>query len=163
VPPTPFRLKDWERYDVSRYVPPGSVSPEEGLRTVPVPENEARFSTIQDDLASLVGDNKTDNAVFMFHSPPHETRLDRAATDGKMVDHVPLDLHVGSVAVRRFIEKRQPLLTLHGHIHESTRITGSWRDRIGHTEMFNGSHHGPELSLVTFDLENPRSATRELL
>jgi Icc-related predicted phosphoesterase len=23
VPPTPFLLKDWERYDVSRYVPPG--------------------------------------------------------------------------------------------------------------------------------------------
>ena len=36
VPPTPFLNKDWERYDVSRYVDPGSVSPEEGFRTVPV-------------------------------------------------------------------------------------------------------------------------------
>ena len=34
VPPTPFLWKDWERYDVSRYVPPGCVSPEEGWRTV---------------------------------------------------------------------------------------------------------------------------------
>jgi len=32
VPPTPFQLKDWERYDVSRYVPPGCSSPEEGGR-----------------------------------------------------------------------------------------------------------------------------------
>ena len=34
VPPTPFLWKDWERYDVSRYVTPGSVSPEEGWRSV---------------------------------------------------------------------------------------------------------------------------------
>ena len=34
VPPTPFMLKDWERYDVSRFVPPGCVSPEDGQRSV---------------------------------------------------------------------------------------------------------------------------------
>jgi len=37
-------------------------------------------------------------------------------------------LAVGSIAVRRFIEERQPLLTLHGHIHESARLTGDWRE-----------------------------------
>ena len=36
VPPTPFRLKDWERYDVSRFVDPGCISPEEGVRSVAV-------------------------------------------------------------------------------------------------------------------------------
>ena len=30
VPPTPFMLKDWERYDVSRYLDPLCVAPEEG-------------------------------------------------------------------------------------------------------------------------------------
>jgi predicted phosphodiesterase len=34
TPPSPFLLKDWERYDVSRHVDPGAVSPEEGFRTV---------------------------------------------------------------------------------------------------------------------------------
>jgi Icc-related predicted phosphoesterase len=29
VPPTPFLLKDWEKYDISRYTPHGCVSPEE--------------------------------------------------------------------------------------------------------------------------------------
>jgi Icc-related predicted phosphoesterase len=33
VPPTPFLLKDWEKYDVSRFVDPGCVSPLEGIRT----------------------------------------------------------------------------------------------------------------------------------
>lgn len=163
VPPTPFLFKDWEKYDVSRYVPPGGVSPEEGRRSFEVDERAIPHETIKDDLAQLAGDDPMDNAIFLFHSPPAETNLDRAATDGKMVDHVPFDLHVGSIAIRRFIESRQPLLTLHGHIHESARITGSWRDRIGRTHAFTAAHDGPELSLVSFDLEDLDAATRELL
>ncbi len=30
VPPTPFMLKDWEKYDVSMYVDPGCIAPEDG-------------------------------------------------------------------------------------------------------------------------------------
>ena len=157
-PPLPFLLKDWERYDVSRYVPHGSVSPEEGRRTVEVSSQEARYSTIKEDLEDLAGDGSLDNAVFLFHTPPHETALDRAALDGKSIDHVPLDLHVGSIAVRRFIEGRQPLITLHGHIHESPRLTGSWKDRLGRTHLFSAAHDGPELALVRFDLESPEGA-----
>ncbi len=142
---------------------PGAVSPEEGYRTVPVSESEVRYGTISEDLARLAGDRPLANAVFLFHSPPYKTLLDRAALDGKMVDHVPLDVHVGSIAIARFIQERQPLVTLHGHIHESARITGSWRDRIGRTHMFSAAHDGPELALVSFTLEDPAGATRELL
>jgi Icc-related predicted phosphoesterase len=163
VPPTPFQCKDWERYDVSRYVDPGCVSPEEGFRTVAVAEAEPRFATIQRDLEGLVGDDDVTNAVFLFHSPPYETRLDRAALDGRFVDGVPVDPHVGSIAIRRFIEQRQPLVTLHGHIHESARLTGAWRDRIGRTHLFGGSHDGPELSLVRFDTDRPGDASREIV
>jgi Icc-related predicted phosphoesterase len=163
VTPTPFLLKDWERYDVSRYVDPGSVSPEEGYRTVDVPAREKKYATIKDDLESLAGDDDLDRAVFLFHSPPYETNLDRAAMDGKTVEGVPLDVHVGSIAIRRFIESRQPMLTLHGHVHESANITGSWQDRIGKTCMFSAAHNGPELALVKFDLEHPCEATRHLL
>jgi Icc-related predicted phosphoesterase len=163
IPPTPFRLKDWERYDVSRYVDPGCSSPEEGLRSVPVPAHELRYATIQGDLERLTGDRALERAVFLFHGPPYRTKLDRAALDDKTVDHVPLDVHVGSIAVRRFIERRQPWLTLHGHVHESARLSGDWRDCLGRTHMFTAAHDGPELALVRFDLENPAAARRELL
>ena len=124
---------------------------------------DVRHSAISGDLQKLVGDDDLTRGIFLFHTPPHETALDRAAMDGKTIDHVPLDIHVGSIAVRRFIENRQPLTTLHGHIHESSRMTGRWHDRIGHTYMFNAAHDGPELSVVMFDLENPGDAKRELL
>lgn len=163
VPPTPFQLKDWERYDVSRYVPPGCTSPEEGRRTIPVAENEAKWGTIQKDLAALAGDGTLERAIFLFHTPPHDTPLDRAGLDGTSVEHVPLDVHVGSIAVRRFIEERQPLLTLHGHVHESARLTGAWKTQLGRTVCINGAHIGPELSLVRFDPACPEEATRELI
>lgn len=163
VPPSPFLLKDWERYDVSRFVDPGCVSPEEGHRTIPVAANEARYSTIKKDLQQLAGGYELSKSIFLFHTPPYKTKLDRAALDNKIIDHVPMDVHVGSIAVRRFIKARQPLLTLHGHIHESARLTGSWQDRIGKTRCFSAAHDGPELALVRFTPDNLQSAQRELL
>ncbi len=163
VPPTPFLLKDWECYDVSRHVPPGCVSPEEGRRSVPGDESRIKWGTILRDLDLLVGGDPLGRAIFLFHTPPYGTALDRAALDGRTYEHVALDVHVGSLAVRRFIEERQPYLTLHGHVHESTRLTGEWKTRLGKTACINGAHDGPELALVRFDLDSPWEATRELI
>ena len=163
VPPTPFLLKDWERYDVSRFVDPGCVPPEEGRFSAKVAEEEKGLPTIQDDLAKLAGDDLLEKAIFLFHSPPYQTALDRAALDGRQVDGAPLDVHVGSIAIRRFIEARQPLVTLHGHVHESPRLTGSWRETIGRTLCFSAAHDGPELAVVRFDPAHPDGAIRTLL
>jgi uncharacterized protein len=163
VPPTPFRLKDWERYDISRYVEPGCISPEEGWHSVPVDALEMKYGTIREDIDKLTGTRDMWKSIFLFHAPPYQTMLDRAALDEKMIDYAPLDLNIGSVAIKRFIETRQPMLTLHGHVHESARLSGSWQDKIGKTYAFSAAHDGPELAVVRFQLSNLAGATRELL
>lgn len=163
IPPTPFQLKDWERYDVSRYVDPGCVGIEEGIHSHPVSESEMLYSTISNDLQKLTKNESMKKAILLFHSPPYKSKLDRAALDGKMIDHVPLDVHVGSIAIERFIKERQPLITLHGHVHESARITGSWQEKIGRTYTFSAAHDGKELALVSFDPDQPENAIRELI
>lgn len=163
TPPSPFRLKDWERYDVSRNVEPGCISPEEGIRSVSIPEREMKYATIAEDLRRLAGDGELDRAIILFHAPPYRTNLDRAALDGRMIDHAPVDVNIGSIAIRRFIETRQPLLTLHGHVHESATLTGSWRDTIGKSICLSAAHDGPELALVRFDPDLPSGATRVLI
>jgi Icc-related predicted phosphoesterase len=163
VPPTPFLLKDWELYDVSRFIDPGCISPEEGWRSMPVAPNEVRQATILAELEALALGTDFSKAVILFHSPPYRTKLDRAALDGRVIDTVPLDVHVGSIAIRRFVEARQPLVTLHGHIHESARISGAWQERIGRTYAFSAAHDGPELALVRFDPHLPEKASRELI
>lgn len=163
VPPTPFLLKDWERYDVSRYVDPGCASPEEGWRSLPVAEREIRYRTIEEDVEALAGPGDLERAIFLFHCPPYGGPLDRAALDGRSIDYVPLDVHVGSIAIQRFILRRAPRVTLHGHVHESARLTGEWRARMGRTHAFSAAHDGDELALVRFDPERPEEATRSLL
>lgn len=159
IPPTPFLLKDWERYDVSQYVDPGCVHPTEGMRSFEE-KDDIKFATIAKDLKVLAGEDNLERSIFLFHSPPYKTKLDRAALDDVMIDHVPADVHVGSIAIQRFIEEKQPLLTLHGHIHESSRITGSWKDKIGETILFSAAIEPPELAIVVFDLEQLESAER---
>lgn len=161
VPPTPFMNKDWERYDVSRFVDVGCVSPEEGYRSTRVSMIDIQNCTIWEDLLSYAADRDLSNSIILFHAPPYDTGLDRAALDGKMVDYAPLDVHVGSIAIRRFIEQYQPLITLHGHIHESFSITGTWKEYIGKTVCMSAAGLGKKLTLVKFNTENPYEAQRK--
>lgn len=163
IPPTPFRLKDWEKYDVSQYVDIGAISPEKGIRTIEVSKDKIRYSTITEDLKELSKNSPVEKTIFLFHSPPYNSYLDRAGLDEKIVDHAPVDAHVGSIAIQRFIKKKQPLLTLHGHVHESTRITGYWKEKFGKTYSFNAAHDGSELALVRFRTDDLENATRVLI
>ncbi len=163
IPPTPFLMKDWEKYDVSRFVDPGCVPPEEGSHSVSVKKDDILYSTIKKDIELLVDNNDVSKSIFLFHTPPYKTKLDRAALDGKTFEYVPLDVHIGSIAVQRFIMAKQPLITLHGHVHESARITGAWQDKLSNTFAFSAAHDGKELSLVRFNPDEPEKATRELI
>lgn len=163
IPPSPFQRKDFERYDVSRYVDPGCVPPESGGLTVPVPEREMIWTTIADELERMVEGREVHRALCLFHAPPHRTSIDRADLDDQTIDHAPVDVHIGSVAIRRFFEKHSPRMGLHGHVHEAARLTGAWRDRVGETPVLTAAHDGPELALVRFDPNAPDAATRELV
>ena len=162
VPPTPFLLKDWEKYDISRYLPRDTVSPEEGIRTIEVPANIKKYTTIKDDLAEL-SEEVTDfsKTICLFHAPPVETNLDKIF--GKGINGDKEILSIGSYAIRKFIEKNQPLITIHGHIHESTDISGYWQDRLGRTICFNAATAGSELSIIEFDTDSSENAVRVLI
>ncbi len=162
IPPTPFLLKDWERYDVSRHVDPGCTHPTEGHHTVPLRHN-LKFVTIQKELDGSVNFDDFSRTIMLFHTPPYRCVLDRAELDGKRIDHVPLEKHLGSIALRRFIETKQPFITLHGHVHESSRLTGSWKDTIGRTQTFSAAVEPPHLAIVKFYLNNPEEGQREIL
>ena len=61
-------------------------------------------------------------AIFNLHCPPYNSGLDEAPAidaDLKLLHGGRALRPVGSTAVRQAIEKHQPLLSLHGHIHES--------------------------------------------
>src|SRR5437868_13379292 len=90
-------------------------------------------------------------AIFNFHPPPFGTSLDEApALDENLkVMHGGKALrHVGSTAVRAAIDKHQPMLSLHGHIHEGKGIT-----RLGKTLSINTGSAYEEGILMSAILE----------
>jgi Icc-related predicted phosphoesterase len=71
-----------------------------------------------EELVAKVADKS--NAIFNFHAPPYGFALDLAPELTKdLVQAADRKIHVGSRAVAKMIEKYQPLIGLHGHIHES--------------------------------------------
>jgi uncharacterized protein len=120
----------------------------------------------EEQLAETLGQlcarlRQPDRAVFNIHVPPYGTGLDeapvldeqlRVQTAVGQVRFAP----VGSPAVRELIQQVQPLLGLHGHIHESAGFR-----RLGRTLALNpGSDYGTGAlhgALVALDRDRVRA------
>jgi Icc-related predicted phosphoesterase len=77
--------------------------------------------------------SKVEWSIFNFHAPPYGFALDLAPVLTKdLVQALDRKDHVGSRAVAKMIQKYQPFLSLHGHIHESRGI-----QKVGKTTMIN--------------------------
>jgi hypothetical protein len=112
-------------------------------------EEELRSKINQ--LASKV--KRMETAVFNFHVPPYGSLLDVAPELKDMEPQPGSASNVGSTAVAEVVSKYQPLLGLHGHIHESKAA-----QKIGRTLCVNpGSEYSEGiLRGVLLNLENGR-------
>ncbi len=101
-------------------------------------ERELSEDQLMEKLATLATAVKSpQNLVANLHAPPYDSRLDTAPElkeDFQIHTQMgqPILVPVGSKAVRAFIEQSQPLLGLHGHVHESGGMA-----RIGRTLCIN--------------------------
>ncbi len=82
--------------------------------------------------------------IFNVHVPPHGTILDQCPKLDDKLQVVfemgnPVQMHAGSTALYKAIEQQQPLLGLHGHIHE-----GRGQIKIGKTICVNPGSVYPE-------------------
>jgi uncharacterized protein len=96
-------------------------------------EDEDQLKVRYEAMISKLKDPK--NAVFNIHVPPYKSGLDEAPELDKDLRPVLAGnsmIPVGSKALRTAIEEAQPLLGLHGHIHE-----GRGTMRIGKTLCIN--------------------------
>jgi uncharacterized protein len=103
---------------------------------------EVELRELIDKLAARIASMET--AVFNIHVPPFDSTIDEGPDidpetwDQKTSMGRSMTKPVGSHAVRGAIEDHQPLLSLHGHIHESRGVV-----RLGRTLAINpGSDYG---------------------
>ncbi|NJE61036.1 metallophosphoesterase [Thermococcus sp. 21S7] len=114
--------------------------------------NITPFHTIweltEDEIRGILDRNYREGDVILSHVPPH----------GTVADRVHLGHHVGSGALREFIEKRQPPLVVCGHIHEGRGI-----DRVGETMVVNpGPLFRKHYAVIDFDEKRGKAENVEL-
>ncbi|HEV2967941.1 MAG TPA: metallophosphoesterase, partial [Candidatus Dormibacteraeota bacterium] len=83
-------------------------------------ETEEKLGARIEAMASQLPD--ASKAIFNLHCPPFKSGLDEAPAidaDLRLLHGGRALRPVGSTAVREAIERHQPLISLHGHIHES--------------------------------------------
>jgi uncharacterized protein len=122
------------------------------------PELGKRIETVVSDVTA-----PAERTIFSFHCPPYGSGLDEAPelTEDMRLKHAgraPVPL--GSTAVREAIEKHQPALSLHGHIHESRGNA-----RIGRTLCINpgSAYEQGDLLGAVVDLEGGKKVKRFVL
>jgi len=107
----------------------------------PREESEEQLEARLDKLARQVKNSA--KAIYNIHVPPYNTGIDRAP---KLDSHLkPIIIPggvqqtpVGSTATSNIIRRYQPMLALHGHVHES-----KGKVRLGRTLCINpGSEYG---------------------
>lgn len=153
VPVSPFPFKDWELPDTQDDMGPleGVISAGDSL----IKSKILPKTSIERDLKSSEFYFNSYNTLYFFHAPPYNTALDLT----KKIEHV------GSKAIRRFIEENSPPMTFHGHIHESVDMSERHIDRIGNTFCFSAGndHRSKKLAVILMDIKDPDLSERILI
>ncbi len=155
TPPTPWYVKDFERLDEIGDRPPllGGAKWDPRFSRVLTHGAAVLFSklpTIEDDLSELTA--PPDPWVFVAHAPQFGCAHDRTYGNNAY----------GSHAIRRTIEQHQPLLSLHGHIHESPRVSGEFKQQFGKTISVNVGQGLCSLSYASIEIDVPACKVTKL-
>ncbi len=151
----PFGCKD-RVITEAHYIPQRQLSPVAGI------SNEYGYDRIYnwmeysrtelpymcDILKNLPEPENSEQAVYVMHMPPAGLRL------GQLLYQ---DLDIGSVDIYEFLKDKQPLLSLHGHIHEAPDTEkGKWINQIHHTVCIQTGQtelHDKEMVYAELDLQ----------
>lgn len=83
-------------------------------------ENIEKMENVLKQLPKVTEGKK---AIYVFHNPPFGVGLD-VCIDKRQV---------GSKAITDFLTKSNAYMSLHGHIHESYKVTGIWKNELNGT------------------------------
>jgi Icc-related predicted phosphoesterase len=149
----PFGLKDRARIDGEGFKFPKQLgkqylSSPEGLKRIEDWVSYAQtLPTIEEELNRLPKPRNMAKSIYIIHTSPSNLSLDMIS-NGRTV---------GSDSVYNFLKKNQPLLSLHGHIHESPDVSGKWCSKLEKTiciQPGQSAHYEDYLVYVMIDLKS---------
>lgn len=157
VPVTPFIFKDWEKKDHTLdektyrkdFIIEGYINKNE-----PTKLELTKKDTIYKDLEKYFKKTKK-KTILVAHAPPYKTNIDITRTKE----------HVGSIGVLEAIKKFKPTISLHGHIHETVKMTGKFMQKINSTYSFSPGNNflSEKLKIILIDTDEPDNAERIII
>lgn len=105
--------------------------------------NVKSLPSLEEELENLPQPADMNKAVYVMHMPPAFLNLD--------VCHG--NIKVGSKSIHDFIQKKQPFLSFHGHIHESPEISKVWKCITRNTWCIQPGQGNEKLIYVICDLD----------
>ncbi len=155
TPLTPFSVRDFEKLDHYR---PDKIEVLEAHATGVASSANDHVSavrrsldgteSIEQDLTALDEHVHAGRTIFLSHCPPRNTQLDLA-----------YGRHAGSQALRDFLVRTQPAISLHGHVSQIDQRQGQFAEWLDDTLVVNPGQGSP-LHAVCFDSHAP-AATLE--
>ena len=149
VPYTPFVWKDWEKKDLEKdnidnlrsdVITDGFISQGNDNHIPYSILTDMKQSSIEDDLRKQLKSLSSDKLILITHTPPFDTNCD--CIKDEKTNKIR---HIGSLAVRKIIEEKQPLFSLHGHIHNTFDFCKDFKTKIGRTVAASASNdHNPQ-------------------
>lgn len=111
--------------------------------------SKTKLLRMSDILNKLPQPQNIDKTIYVMHMPPAGLHLGQLRYQ---------DLDIGSVEIYNFLKQHQPLLSLHGHIHESPDTEkGVWLNKINQTTCIQTGQtelHDKKLIYAEIDLDN---------
>ena len=151
----PFGLKDRARKDTDDFQFPKQigkqyVSSDHGfIKIENWFEHANSLPTLEEEMQNLVKPINMNKTIYIIHMPPAHLGLD-VCNDGR---------RIGSNAIHGFLKKMQPLLSLHGHVHESYDVSNQWKNNINKTPCIQpgqSSSKEKHVIYVSIDLDGLR-------
>ncbi len=153
----PFAYKYWvaaeskEDLSISPFQlgPPAVINEKNEIEEVPSLEAYLKSKpSIRETLQNVAkGVEDFSRSIWLIHCPPAGLDLDLCGSGDR----------VGSPQIYKFIREKQPLMTIHGHIHEAPVCNGGvWACKVGRTMVIQPGQSYEDLNYVSFELSNGR-------
>lgn len=149
----PFAYKYWvaaeSRENLSicpiQLGPPAVINEKNEIETIPNLESylnsKPSIREVLGNMAAMVEDFT--KSIWLIHCPPARLDLDLCGSGDR----------VGSPQIYKFIKEKQPLMTIHGHIHEAPASNGGiWARKVGRTMVIQPGQSYNQLNFVTFNM-----------
>lgn len=153
IPDGMMWLKDRARTEGFPPLHKGGIStPEYKFKQVNWLQESIKLPSLREEIEKLPISPDYSKTIFISHCPPTGLGLD--AAHGKEF--------LGSKEIASYILDKQPLLSLHGHIHESPKLMGKWYGFINKTKCIQPGQNPWNFTGVVIDTENLQTIKHNL-